>query len=452
MRKALFCLILALSINAYAQTNQLSLSKEFSLSGNRELLRKGLKPVERNTRYISLLSNQGNSFLNQGTKASSFNPIYDDVYKWKLDITTNKWVYESRSINLVYDENSNLLSSVEQLWNGSVWVNDQRVNYTYILNRVTSELWQQWNGTIWVNDSYYTTAYDANSNITLELAQIWNGSAWGNDFQSVFTYDSNNNQITFTQKIWDGSIWGNSYQEISAYNSDRNLTDKVSQFWDGSAWINGFRDKYTYDSGKKLISIIEESYVDVDVWENFSQTTFTFDTNNNRTNELDQIWNGSGWENSTNYIYIYDVNNNRETTIIQTWNGTSWTQSVLTSSTFDLNNFVQSETNRNWTNAILTSGDSTFYNFHTVVTGTNDVQSPAISLYPNPGNGRFTIKCNSLINKLEVYNLSGEKVYSDFKNVKQNSYETDISYCPKGIYLLKVYIGKESINRKVIIK
>jgi hypothetical protein len=452
MRKAILCSILALSINAYAQIKHPTLSKELLLSGNRELLSKTLKQGDEKTHSMSLLPNRGKSFIQQGTRASSDRPIYDDVYRWKRDIPGNKWVYESRSINLVYDVNYNLLSSVEQLWNGSAWVNDQQVTYTYNLNRVTGELWQQWTGTAWVNDTYYTTSYDANGNITLELAQIWNGSAWQNDFQSVYTYDSNNNQITFTQKIWDGSAWGNSYQEISAYNTDRNRTDKLSQFWDGSAWINAFRDKYTYNTGKKLINMLEESYVDVDVWENFSQTLFTYDANNNITNELEQVWNGSGWDNSTNYIYVYDANNNQKTKIIQTWNGASWIQSVLSSFTFDLNNFVESETNRNWTNAVLTSGDSTLYHFHTIPTGTNDMHNETISLFPNPGDGRFTIKSNSLIDKIEVYNMSGEKIYSDLKCKGKNSFETDISYCSRGVYLLKVYTGKVIINRKVIIK
>lgn len=452
MRKAILFLILALSINAYAQIKQPTISKELLLSGKRELLREGIRQGEGKIRNVSLSPDKRNSFIQQGTTASPFSPIYDDVYRWKRDIPGNRWVYESRSINIVYDVNSNLLSSVEQIWNGSIWVNDQQVTYTYNLDRVASELWQKWTGSAWVNDSYYTTSYDANSNITLELAQLWSGSAWQNDFQSLYTYDANNNQITFTQKIWDGSVWGNSYQEISSYNSDKNRTEKLSQFWDGSAWINGFRDKYTYNAGKKLISIVDESYIDVDVWENFSQTLFTYDTNNNITNELEQLWNGSGWENGTNFIFVYDANNNQKTKTVQTWNGASWIQSALSSYTYDLNNFVESEANRNWTNAVLTSGDSTFYHFHTIPTGTNDLQTETISLYPNPGNGRFTIKSNSLIDKIEVYNMSGEKVYSDIKNSKQNSFETDISYCSKGIYLLKVYAGKVIVNRKVIIK
>lgn len=452
MRKAILYSILAISINAYAQNKQPTLKNEHLFSGPREEFRKSFKSREGNLRNISFGLNLGKSVKQKETKASSFTPIYDDVYMWKRDIPGNKWVYDNRTINLVYDVNSNLLSSVTQIWNGSGWGNDQQVTYSYTANKLTDELWQKWNGISWVNDYNYITAYDANSNISLELAELWNGSSWENDFQSLYSYDSNNNQINFTQQLWDGSNWGNSYQEISTYNADKYLTIKLSQFWDGSAWRNGFRDNYTYDTGNKLISVLEESFSASDVWENYRQSTFTYDTNNNMTNELMQTWNGGGWENYSNYIYTYDDSHNQKNKIGQLWDGASWVQSVLSTNTFDINNFVESETNRNWTNAVLSSGDSTYYHLHTVVTGINDLNTETLSLFPNPGYGKFTIKSNRTIDKIEIYNLSGEKVYSDLKSKQQNSFETDISYCAKGIYLLKVYIGKGILNKKVIIK
>jgi len=451
MRKVILYSILLLSINTYAQVKQPSLRNGLPLPASGEYLRKSHNPHVREMHNIALLPSQKNYSRQKQTKALSLIPIYDDVYMWTRDIPGKKWVYDTRAINLVYDVNSNLLSSVDQTWNGTGWVNDQQVTYTYTGNNLTDELWQKWNGTIWVNDYKYTTTYTADYLISLELGQLWNGSAWVNDYQSLYAYDVNKNRIKFTQQMWNGSSWDNSYQEASTYNTDKNVTVKLFQFWSGSDWTDGYRDNYSYDSGKKLIGILEESFT-MDVWENYSKSSLTYDTNNNLTNELMQDWNGSGWDNYSNSIYAYDERNNLKTRTDQLWDGASWVQSSLNANTFDINNFMLSETNRNWTNSILINGDSTYYNIHTVITSINELNTETLSLFPNPGYGKFTIKSNNPIGNVEIYNMSGERVYSDTKNKQQNTLDIDLRNSSKGVYLLKVSVGNRIINRKVIIK
>jgi hypothetical protein len=451
MRKAILCSVLALSINTYAQFKKPVLNSEYSSLARQELL-KGIKSRERKSHYASLLQIQEKSLQQKVTKASSFTPVYDDVYIWKRDIPGKIWVYDNRTINLVYDVNSNLLSSVTQKWNGSAWVNDQQVTYTYNTGNLTGEVWQVWNGSVWVNDYNYFNTYNANGFITIELGQLWSSGSWVNDFQSLNSYDASNNLINFTQQLWDGSVWANSYKEISTYNADNNITTKVSQLWDGIVWRNSLRYNFTYDSGKKLIGILEDSFNASDIWENYSLSTLTYDGGNNLINTLMQIWTGSAWENFSNLIYAYDGLNNLKSKTEQVWEGALWVQSALKTNTFDINNFVLSETNKNYTNSVYTSGDSTYYNIHTVITALKGETKENLSLFPNPGPGKFTIKSNSNIDKIEVFNLSGKLVYSDGIRKQQNSFETDISNCGKGVYLLKIHTGKLIFNKKIIIQ
>jgi N-acetylneuraminic acid mutarotase len=75
-----------------------------------------------------------------------------------------------------------------------------------------------------------------------------------------------------------------------------------------------------------------------------------------------------------------------------------------------------------------------------------------IGIYPNPGKGKFTINGTSQITAIEVYNLLGDRIYTDYNLRQQTPEELYLSNAPKGIYVVKIYTGTKSLNRKVIIQ
>jgi len=78
------------------------------------------------------------------------------------------------------------------------------------------------------------------------------------------------------------------------------------------------------------------------------------------------------------------------------------------------------------------------------VTGIGNIISPksVVIISPNPNNGRFSIQiknCNSGSNSVvEVYNMFGEKVYSEALRQAQCNNQIDLSNEPSGIYLYRV--------------
>jgi beta-glucanase (GH16 family) len=72
------------------------------------------------------------------------------------------------------------------------------------------------------------------------------------------------------------------------------------------------------------------------------------------------------------------------------------------------------------------------------------------NIYPNPNNGQFTLELNNNEEKASVvvYDLMGKIVYS--KNSGQNIQKIDISEQAKGIYFVRVSIGEQVFNEKVI--
>lgn len=74
-----------------------------------------------------------------------------------------------------------------------------------------------------------------------------------------------------------------------------------------------------------------------------------------------------------------------------------------------------------------------------------------INIYPNPNNGKFTIKINKNITEiveLEIMDLTSKSI---FKNSEiNNQFKIDLSNYHKGIYLLKIRIDQELHVRKII--
>ncbi len=78
----------------------------------------------------------------------------------------------------------------------------------------------------------------------------------------------------------------------------------------------------------------------------------------------------------------------------------------------------------------------------TVTTGIQNIEegSGGMEVYPNPGNGIFTmvVKSGKLLQKnIEVFNVLGEKIYSQ-SNIQPSTFNIDLSSQPDGVYLYRV--------------
>jgi hypothetical protein len=88
----------------------------------------------------------------------------------------------------------------------------------------------------------------------------------------------------------------------------------------------------------------------------------------------------------------------------------------------------------------------------------NSINEPAeetantLTLYPNPSSGKFTITSLNAINSIEIYNENGVWIYGDYKVHYQTLKEVDLSNFPKGIYLVKVYDGKNLQTGKIVVQ
>jgi hypothetical protein len=96
----------------------------------------------------------------------------------------------------------------------------------------------------------------------------------------------------------------------------------------------------------------------------------------------------------------------------------------------------------------------------TVIGGTgidNTGSNTGIRLFPNPGNGMFTIEITGILDeqqiKISITNLSGQRVYEDIYNVEPVlEREINISSLSKGLYILTIDGQSTHLVRQLIIQ
>ena len=96
--------------------------------------------------------------------------------------------------------------------------------------------------------------------------------------------------------------------------------------------------------------------------------------------------------------------------------------------------------------------DSTITTTVDVVTNISDTYDNNVktNIYPNPANDIISVEGDEIINRVEIYNLTGTCIESVVVNKKRTS--LDLSEENKGIYLVKVIYENTSINEIIILK
>jgi LEA14-like dessication related protein len=69
-------------------------------------------------------------------------------------------------------------------------------------------------------------------------------------------------------------------------------------------------------------------------------------------------------------------------------------------------------------------------------------------LYPNPANETLNIFSNSELSEVKIYNTLGQLVTK--QNATSNQTSINVSNLNKGVYIVAVQIGNESIRKQFI--
>lgn len=87
------------------------------------------------------------------------------------------------------------------------------------------------------------------------------------------------------------------------------------------------------------------------------------------------------------------------------------------------------------------SGDTIFNYYHAGIAGVNEMKmnENGISVYPNPSNGKFKINSDTKsVNSVEIFDMTGNKIYSKAHLNQLDANVINISTVPKGVYFLRI--------------
>lgn len=429
------------------------------------------------------LNEQYSSFLSQNRKNNglekTIKPVYDSIVNFSKDSLIDAWGYQNRVIDLVYNSNKDLVSSLNLSWNGTSWdssrisnsydINYNLINYllqaynlgswenvsqinnTYdVNNNILNTVNQNWNGSSWENVSQISYTYDGNNNVLYQASQNWSGSSWLNYLNYTATFDVNNNPLTYThQSSSNGVSWENEYIYSMSYNEDNLDTATLFQVWDGTSWFNSSYETYSYNSNG-LVDIYKNYGYDVNGIDTFlvQHALYTYDLSNNLTFGLGQWANEDGsFTNSEQESFVYDVNNNLIYSFYEYYLDDEWRPGQEETSTYNSDNVKESAVSLYWMGGTLSNIDSTHYYIQSTTSIYEvAVESNLSSIYPNPANEKFTVYSKNIPDYIEIFTLTGTSIYR--KDTVANISEIDASRLEKGIYLVQINSGlrKESVR------
>lgn len=78
---------------------------------------------------------------------------------------------------------------------------------------------------------------------------------------------------------------------------------------------------------------------------------------------------------------------------------------------------------------------------------TDEVSINDFKVYPNPATDYITISSQHNIDAVEIYNTLGQSIFRKEQDVNT----INVQDIESGIYLLKIYSGKSSVSKKIVV-
>lgn len=169
--------------------------------------------------------------------------------------------------------------------------------------------------------------YDHKNNLLIDRTQRLrlSDSSWQDSLQFLYTYDSSSNMLSKTQQR-HALDWVNVDRYLYSFDAASNALTVLYQIWSTNGWQNNYNHAFTYDTYNNRTNDIYQTYDTTRfIWVNIANGDYTFNTSNKVVTEKVQKWIGSSWLDSARYQFGYDMTNTylesklRDVNISATW-------------------------------------------------------------------------------------------------------------------------------------
>jgi hypothetical protein len=129
----------------------------------------------------------------------------------------------------------------------------------------------------------------------------YNYPNWIPENNDLYFYDNAGNKTENIRQVWNStdSVWVNEYRYLYEYDINNLLSTIIYQNWqqDSLVWENVWRETYTYTPQNKIFTLFKETWIPETGWKNYVFRTYFYDTNDNWTEKLTQLWDETNWKN-----------------------------------------------------------------------------------------------------------------------------------------------------------
>lgn len=323
--------------------------------------------------------------------------------------------------------------------NNGIWSNYQHYVWAYFVPYLVGsyEVYTYPNG---YYIPYSRTVYEYNGAVkdfTLSMITsfLWQNNDWGNFSQSLYSYQADNTSIQdIISRVWQNNTWQNNSKAVYSYNTAYQISTMTFYTWSNNTWQLSSRMIYTYTTFGEYNTIISQIWSSTtSSYSDSSLISYTYNSADQCTQILYQIWQNSTWQNQMKQTYTYDVNGNNTELIRQIYNF-------------------------GWINDERRTMEYCFLD----VANTDYLLSPnpmEITVFPNPVKKQTAVKINSKLNgscSIDIYNPKGQNYLHLEKDVKanqDNTFPLDVASLPSGVYIIKASLsGQYSIKRMLKLK
>jgi len=341
-------------------------------------------------------------------------------------------------------------ASITKVWNGSTWVNSDKMTYTYNSNGLLIyDLDQGWNVNAWVNNATDSFTYDAMNRQITHISTSWIDSIKAFVHESKITDSFSGNINTATNYGWSSPSWIPQYRDM-IYSHNAHDTLDINQFWSNGAWVNSQKTDSilnskgmdslsyisTWMSGKWYITDKYQYFYDANGndtlykhlhGDSLQDLSLAFEQENKYTYNGTQItlliqngsYNSTSWFTMAKYTYTYDANGNDTQTTYDT--GSSLSNYLIYSYSYNtltgmqklnpkLNMALYPNPMLNTSTFIVTVSSPAHMQFNFVDMNGNTAKAPH-SLDLQAGENSFSIARDNLPSGVYFIVLSGEGVY-----------------------------------------
>lgn len=428
---------------------------------------------------IGVWANQNRYFYSYDIQGK---PVQSIRQNW-LNTIPQQWG-NVRKEEWVYDTMGNITEYILYGGNQNQWVFSSRDLYTYDTSGYLIEyLYQKWDSVQWANNYRWTYDPDSPGSTVLVCVSKFISNGWTNLYKLAREYNTANDLLKEIRIDFDTitNQWDTVSKLENIYNPAGLISDYYMSYWSNGVWNHGFHKNYTYNSQNQLLNYLEETYKNQSAT-NYRHLTYSYDNLFNVIQYLEEDWDtlNMTWAGNKKIDYQYDNHGNRINYTWYQWGNGQWVQNRKADLGYDttvmfselilpnelyptLSSYITSYCyEMEWTHQLEqlaeyywnnnqwhSENPAIYYYSNPTISIKEEFTERPIRVFPNPAKDKIYLLGIQGNSKVyfELYDPSGRTIQT---NMMQTDGFIELSDIPAGVYIYLLYSDERKQAGKLI--